>query len=143
MRFDLIKPCENCPFSKNEHRIVFAARSRAEEIEELAYREGFVCHEHADVVEDGDYVITPEGYYPRIDGSSQHCFGALYMYLRNGSGNIPWEYAIEEDEELEARWWNRITLEQINDANKSVWDGEEEFFKANEGPRDAITTTDD
>ncbi len=133
MKFDLVRPCEHCPFSKGENRITFAARSRAEEIEELAYREGFVCHEHADVVEEGDYVITPEGYYPRLDGSSQHCFGALYMYLRNGSGNVPWEYAIEEDEGLEARWWDRLTQDQINAADKLCFDREEEFLEANDG----------
>ena len=135
MKFDLIRPCENCPFSTGAQRITFQGRERAEEIEEQAYREGFVCHEHADCVEDDDYLLTPGGYYPRLDGTSQHCFGALYMYLRQGSANVPWEHAIADDPALEERWWQHLTLEQTIAAKKSVWEDEDAFFKANEGDR--------
>lgn len=41
----LKKPCLHCPFSKHPERIRFTCRERAEEIEEIAYRQGFPCHE--------------------------------------------------------------------------------------------------
>lgn len=130
MKFDLIRPCENCPFADTETRIKFQARERAEEIEEQAYREGFVCHEHADCVEEDDYLLTPAGFYPRIDGSSQHCFGAIAMYLKEGmGGNIPWEEATEEDEDLEKRWWDRVDM----DALATIFEDEEAFKDANDG----------
>lgn len=129
MRFDLIRPCKHCPFRRDETRITFAARERAEEIEELAYRQGFVCHEHA---QEPDEDYEDSGYEFREDGSSQHCFGALFMYLRNGHGNVPWEHYIEEDEEREVQWWDRLTPEQLNHALAVVWENEEEFFEANE-----------
>jgi hypothetical protein len=80
-------------------------------------------------VEEGDYVITPEGFYPRLDGSSQHCFGAVAMYLKQGSENIPWQEAIEEDEGLEARWWDRVDMAAL----ATIWDDEEAFKDANDG----------
>jgi hypothetical protein len=127
MKFDLVRPCDACPFrTSGEQHIIFADRGRAEEIAESAYREGFVCHEHADCIEDDPFL--EEGFYPRIDGSSQHCFGAIYMYLRNGSGNVPWEHATEEDEELEQRWWDHMTLEQLAAADKLVFESEEAFL---------------
>ena len=52
MRFDLTTPCKNCPFRTDSTRITFAARERAEEIEEQAYRRGFPCHVSADLNED-------------------------------------------------------------------------------------------
>lgn len=129
MRFDLIKPCKHCPFSNTDTRIRFACRERAEEIEEIAYREGFVCHQHAEHREgpDGD----SDGYHFRHDGSSQHCFGALAMYLQSGGANVPWEHAIEEDPELEDRWWSRADT----DAIKTVFEDEESFLDANEATR--------
>lgn len=127
MRFDLIRPCKYCPFSTGAHRIVLRGRARAEEIEEIAYREGFVCHEHGDDFEDA---VEETSYIDfREDGSSQHCFGALYMYLRNGSGNIPWEQLTEQEHE---QWWEHITLEQILAADDSVWATEEEFLNAHD-----------
>lgn len=131
-RFDLIRPCDHCPFRKDEGRIEFSNRSRAEEIEESAYRNGFVCHEHAEWLEEDESPWGEGGAYARADGSSQHCFGALFMYLRNGSGNVPWEWAMEEDEDLETRWWDRLTPEQLNHALAVVWENEEEFFEAHD-----------
>jgi hypothetical protein len=131
VRFDLVRPCDACPFrTSGEGHIVFADRGRAEEIEESAYRNGFVCHEHAEYVE--DYELDEDGYYPRTDGSSQHCFGALYMYLRNGNGNVPWEHATEEDEELEQRWWDHMTLEQLAAADKLVFESVEAFLETHD-----------
>ena len=129
MRFDLVRPCDACPFrTSGEVRIIFSDRGRAEEIEESAYRLGFVCHEHAECVEDDSW--EEDGFYPREDGSSQHCFGALYMYLRNGNGNVAWENATEDDEYLEQRWWDHMTLEQIVAADKLVFESEEAFLDA-------------
>ena len=114
-----------CPFANTKGRITFRGRERAEEIEETAYREGFVCHEHAEYVE--NHVLEEDGYYPREDGSSQHCFGAIAMYLHEGGGNVPWEHATEEDEGLETRWWDRVKLKDY----KQCFDGPEEFIEAN------------
>ena len=128
MKFDLVRPCKHCPFRRDEGRIKFACRERAEEIEEIAYRQGFVCHEHGEDIEVGE-----DSYIDfREDGSSQHCFGALYMYLRQGSGNVPWENAIEEDEGLEERFWSRLTSEQLAHAETVVWESEEEFLEAHD-----------
>ena len=126
MRFDLKKPCEHCPFANTPTRITFACRERAEEIEEMAYREGFVCHKHSEHREGPDG--ESDGYHFRDDGSSQHCFGALAMYIRDGGANVPWEHAIDEDPELETRWWSRANPAAI----ESCFEDEEEFLKANE-----------
>lgn len=125
MKFDLIRPCKYCPFSTGAHRIVFRGRARAQEIEEIAYRQGFVCHEHAVELD------TPEESYIDFanDGSSQHCFGALYMYLRGGNGNIPWEQLSDAEHE---KWWEHLTLDQIRQADESVWADDEAFLNAQE-----------
>jgi len=126
MRFDLKKPCKNCPFADIPHRIVFSCRERAEEIEEMAYRQGFVCHLHADCVEDD---LETDGFYERVDGSSQHCFGAIAMYLKNGGSSVPWEIAIADDEDLEEQWWNRVNTKTL----ETIFDSEEDFILANSG----------
>lgn len=125
MKFDLIRPCKNCPFANTPNRIVFTCRDRAQEIEEIAYRQGFVCHEHGESVEidDGEEVIDF-----RADGSSQHCFGALAMYLQDGGANVPWERATDDDPGLEERWWSRVDMQAL----RAVFENEEEFLKANE-----------
>ena len=124
MRFDLKKPCKHCPFVNGPDRIRFACRERAEEIEELAYRQGFVCHEHGESREDDE----DGGIEFRLDGSSQHCWGALAMYLHSGTGNIPWEDRIAENPELEERWWNRADMAAFH----SVFENEELFLEAND-----------
>ena len=129
MKFDLIRPCENCPFANTETRIKFTGRQRAEEIAEQAYREGFVCHEHADWVEAEDDLLGGGGAYERQDGSSQHCFGAVAMYVKQGSANIPWEEAMKEDPGLEERWWARVDM----DALATIFEDEEAFKDANHG----------
>lgn len=128
MKFDLIRPCTHCPFRTDETRITFRGRARAKEIEELAYRQGFVCHEHGEVNDDDE----GGGIDFREDGSSQHCFGALFMYLRDGYANVPWEHACEEDETLEERWWDRLTLGQIIELRELIWESPEDFIAANE-----------
>ena len=122
-RWDLKRPCKHCPFRTDDTAIRFAARSRAEEIEESAYRNGFPCHQHAefaDEEEDGEY--RQSGYHAADDGSSQHCAGALLMYLMSGSGNVPYEYLDEEEQE---RVENRL------DWSAPVFESEEDFLEAN------------
>ena len=123
MRFDLKRPCELCPFVNTDRRITFACRERAEEIEEIAYRQGFVCHEHAECIEDD---LETDGFYPRVDGSSQHCWGAIAMYVKNGDANVPWEMMSDK---AQNRWWDRADMKAL----KTVFDGVEEFLEANNG----------
>ena len=127
MRFDLKKACKHCPFAQTPERITFACRERAEEIEEIAYREGFVCHQHAEHHEGPDG--ESDGYHFRYDGSSQHCFGALAMYLNAGGANIPWEHATEADPGLEAYWWSRAAPASL----RTIFEDEEAFLDANKG----------
>jgi hypothetical protein len=124
VRFDLKKPCKHCPFADTADRITFACRERAEEIEEIAYREGFVCHKHSEYREDHEGFGS---YHFGDDGSSQHCFGALAMYIKDGGANVPWEHAISEDSELEERWWSRADPEAL----KTIFDDEDSFLDAN------------
>ena len=92
-RWDLVRPCKLCPFRSDDTRITFRCRERAEEIEEIAYRQGFVCHEHGETFEDDE----GESIGPRHDGTSQHCAGALIVYLRSGyNGNVPFEWLPED-----------------------------------------------
>lgn len=119
MKFDLKTPCKNCPFGKTPTRIVFACRERAEEIEESAYRNGFPCHLSADDTsdddEDGGFVFGE---------NTQHCVGALLMWLKDGdSGNVPFSW-LDEDEQ------DRIQ-ERLN-WDAPVFEGVEEFLNANE-----------
>jgi len=123
MKFDLKKPCKNCPFVDGPNRITFACHDRAIEIEEIAYRQGFVCHLHSECVEDEE-----ESYFDfSADGNSQHCWGALAMYMQSGSSNVPFEQACDEDENLEERWWDRADM----DALDTVFTDETAFIEAN------------
>jgi hypothetical protein len=128
VKWDLLRPCAACPFNRGSStRITFRNRDRAEEIEELAYREGFVCHEHAELVETVDYEGDVEEHYAdRKDGSGQHCAGALIMYLRSHGGNIPFEWLDEDEQD---RIENRL------DPQADVFDDETEFVCAQDDRR--------
>lgn len=118
MRFDLKKPCKNCPFNKADTRIVFACRERAEEIEEQAYRQGFPCHLSAVFDEDKE----DAGFEP--GPNTQHCAGAFILYLNESEYGWP---AIDNDEELAAK------LEKQTQGNRHlVFDSIEDFLSANE-----------
>lgn len=124
MKWDLKRPCDHCPFNKGSStRIKFRTRERAEEIEESAYRNGFVCHEHATLVEqvdeDGGEI---EGYDFGPDGE-QHCAGALIMYLAGGGGNVPFEWLDEQEQD-------RITSRL--DFSAVVFDSPDEFIGSQE-----------
>ncbi len=127
MKWDLLRPCAACPFNRGSStRITFRNRDRAEEIEEIAYREGFVCHEHAATVEKLVEGNIEEFYDDREDGSGQHCAGALIMYLRSHGGNIPFEWLDEDEQD---RITNRL------DPQADVFDDETEFVCAQDDRR--------
>lgn len=118
MRYDLKGPCKNCPFTTTKDRIVFADESRAAEIAESAYRRGFPCHRSAKVQEDEDggsdeYVEGP---------NSQHCMGAIIMFIRDGQTAWP---GVNNNEALVERIANRVNL------LAPVFDSEQAFIDAN------------
>lgn len=112
MKFDLKTPCKNCPFRTDATAIRFACRERAEEIEEIAYRNGFPCHLSADHVEDDE----GEGGYVFGDGT-QHCAGALIMHSRDGDGNVPflWLPEDEQDRVRDRLDWNAPVYQSADD----------------------------
>lgn len=92
--------------------IKFSCRERAEEIEEQAYRYGFPCHLSAHNTEDdGD----EEGGYV-FDTNTQHCAGALLVFLKDGyDGNVPFEHLPEEKQDRirERLNWDAPTYESV------------------------------
>lgn len=126
MRFDLKVPCKNCPFRTDSTRIRFADRERAEEISETAYRMGFPCHLSAvDTSEDEDGCENEDGGYEfNPDGNTQHCAGALAMFISDGHDCTP---GTGNDEEL----FDRLR-EQLVDAFPIAFETEDEFLLANE-----------
>lgn len=104
MRYDLKRPCKNCPFGIAETRIKFACRERAEEIEEYAYRQGFPCHLSAHVNDEDE----EGGHVPAADGSTQHCAGAIGTFIN--SGYLGWP-GIDNDDDLAERLALQIDLD--------------------------------
>lgn len=82
-RLDLKVPCKNCPFADRETRIVFSCTERAEEIAEHAYRQGFPCHLSATIDEEDE----DAGY--EFARNTQHCAGAIGMFLNSGYSDWP------------------------------------------------------
>lgn len=120
MKFDLRTPCKNCPFRADETAIRFACRERAEEIEESAYRNGFPCHLSADYTGDDD-----EGGGYVFGNNTQHCVGALIMYLKGGyEGNIPYGNLPGHDQD---RISSRL------DMMSPVWESDEDFLNSYDG----------
>ena len=124
MRFDLKEPCTHCPFRSDETRITFRGRERAEEIEEIAYRQGFPCHLSADCDENS---LTGEETFVFGD-QTQHCAGYLLLQLHDGGGT-PWP-GIRNDDDLADR-----LAEQL-DWNAPVFENVEEFLEANSEPEE-------
>ena len=125
MRFDLKRACKHCPFIKQgEGRmpIRFATRSRAEEVDELGYREGFPCHQSAECVEPEDECSGSFEF--KEDGSTQHCVGFLSMYLQRGDETVPYQALSQEEQDKIAEnidWpW----------AYKNVYYGQDEFIRS-------------
>ena len=117
MLYDLKTPCKNCPFSTTEHAIRFQCRERAEEIAESAYRNGFPCHLSA-VHEEEDEYGRGGGYGP--GEKTQHCAGAIIMWMRDGD---PWP-GIDNDDELLDR------LVKQMDWDAPVFESEDDFISA-------------
>lgn len=121
MKFDLKTPCKNCPFMNTKDGIKFSCRERAEEIEETAYRNGFPCHlsavDTSDDDEDGGFVFGED---------TQHCAGALLVFLKDGyeNGNVPFEWLPEKQQDrIKQRLnWKAPTYESV-----------EEFLDASSG----------
>lgn len=85
MRFDLVRPCKNCPF-RVDCLPGWLGRERATEIADalLDERPGltFACHETTEFTEDdeGEALYTPKG-------GEQHCAGAMVLVDREGVAN--------------------------------------------------------
>jgi len=130
VKWDLLRPCAHCPFNRGSStRIVFRNRDRAEEIEEIAYRQGFVCHEHAELVERQIGEDVEEFYDDREDGSGQHCAGALIMYLQSCGGNVPFENLDEAEQHR---------IEERVDWRADVFENETEFVCSQDDRREHI-----
>lgn len=125
MRYDLKTPCKNCPFRTDATAIRFAARERAEEIEESAYRHGFPCHLSAEIVEDEDGGSS--GYVAGRD--TQHCVGYAIMRLNEDEWAEEGWPGIGNDDRIAARIASRV------DRDAPVFKNTDEFFAANEAKR--------
>ena len=124
VKYDMVRPCTNCPFRNDDTAIRFADRERAEEIEESAYRHGFPCHTTAELVEhDDDHLFQQDGFY--FGENSQHCVGYIIMNFKSGHDCWP---GLENDDDLAARLQDRV------DWNAPVFGNAEEFFEANSKP---------
>ena len=120
-RYQMVRPCGQCPFRTDDTAIRFANRERAEEIEESAYRHGFPCHTTAELVEqDDDPLSGQEGY--QFGEDTQHCAGYILMSFKSGYDTWP---GIDNDEDLAERLQNQI------DWKAPVFDNAEDFFEAN------------
>ena len=122
-RYDMTKPCLHCPFRNDGTAIRFAARERAADIEESAYRNGFPCHSSAEYVEhefgNGEF----DGYH--FDDNTQHCAGYIIMMMKSNCDVWP---GIENDENL-SQW-----LQDRIDWQAPVFNDTEEFLDANTPP---------
>lgn len=124
MRFDLKRPCKNCPFRSDETGIRFACRERAEDIEESAYRSGFPCHLSADLIEDSP-LDEMNGYV--FGEETQYCAGHIIFELKSGMG-LPWP-GIDNDDELADRLSAQV------DFDAPVFETVEDFVNASEEAR--------
>lgn len=130
--FQLKRPCKNCPFAPTKTRIVFSCRERAEEISESAYRNGFPCHLSADLIEDDDY--GDSGFV--FGAKTQHCVGALMMFIAEGQNDSGWP-GIDNDDELMERIRDHV------DWTAPHYDSEEDFIEANTSAKKEAGVRDD
>jgi hypothetical protein len=124
-RLQLKRPCLNCPFSRHPERIRFRCRERAEEIEELAYRQGFPCHLSGEDQGD-DFDGEDQGIW--YDEKTQHCAGAIFLRINEGTT----EWPALDNEELPDDYLKRVGPYLLEG-----WDDDEEFFAANEATDEA------
>lgn len=86
MRFDLKRPCRDCPFRTDVRGYLTPAR--AEEITAAVLKGDatFTCHKTLT----GEYVETDdESIYVPGDTGEQHCAGALILEAKAGHPNLP------------------------------------------------------
>lgn len=114
----LKRPCKNCPFSPADTRITFSCRERAEEIEETAYRNGFPCHLSAVNLE----LPNGEDTGFMFGTNTQHCAGALMMFIADGHDCWP---GVNNDEELVE------ALRDHLDFTAPHFESSEDFLEAN------------
>jgi hypothetical protein len=119
--YQLKRPCKNCPFAPTKTRITFSCKERAEEIADSAYRNGFPCHLSAINTEDDDNYYGEGGFV--FDANTQHCVGAIMMFLADGN-DCGWP-GIYNDEELAER------LQKHVDWTAPYYETEEDFINAN------------
>lgn len=117
--YQLKRPCKNCPFAPTSTRITFSCRERAEEIAESAYRSGFPCHLSAQHLEETEY---GDGGFV-FGNNTQHCVGAIMMFLSDGNDCWP---GINNDDELGER------LQEHVDWTAPHYETEEDFINANQ-----------
>lgn len=119
--YQLKRPCKNCPFAPTKTRITFRGEERAEEIAESAYRNGFPCHLSAVNIEDDEEEYGGGGYV--FGPNTQHCVGAIMMFLSDGN-DCGWP-GIYNDEELAER------LNDYVDWKAPHYESEADFIAAN------------
>jgi hypothetical protein len=110
-------PCKNCPFANTPTRITFACRERAQEIAESAYRNGFPCHLSAEL-QSSWFDPDEEGYV--FGDRTQHCAGAIGMFLNDGYSDWP---GLDNEEPEGDR----------SKAQAVAFESEEAFLEANAG----------
>ena len=114
MRFDLRKPCAECPFTRSVNP--FLSAERAAEIAEavLSDNRTFTCHKHLNgtYVDLEDENADDEGLSYRYEPtmSDQHCAGAMAMVDRTGMPNAMLQVA----ERLGLRDPKRLSPESLD-----------------------------
>lgn len=78
MKFDLVRPCKDCPFRTDVTPYLTARRVREITGALIRRDQTFACHKTIKSDEDGDTYAT---------GESQHCAGATIMLERLGRPN--------------------------------------------------------
>lgn len=109
MKFDLRKPCVDCPFRKDALK-GWLGEDRAQEIADALTRndQTFACHKtvnhHESEVEEGD--IDQDELDAEL-GDRQHCAGAIAMVEAEGARNA----MLQISERLGIRDPDRVTAE--------------------------------
>lgn len=109
MKFDLRKPCPNCPFRKDAQK-GWLGRQRAQEIADALTKndQTFACHKtvhhHETEVEEGE--IDQDELDAEL-GDRQHCAGAIALVEAEGAANS----MLQISERLGIRDPDRVTDE--------------------------------
>ena len=75
MKFDMVNPCNNCPF-RNDGAGIELCEDRKREIVEALNCGTFACHKTVDYSKDPE---DREDNWGEVTADSQHCAGALIM----------------------------------------------------------------